>query len=197
MKKTLLFLLVIILSLGLLIRPADETRCDDTDYGVEAYRLLRIINDNYPLRINSTATGSTANKTAALQWIDETMASYGYSVHGNYQGNNFEDPTPVYSHTFVKPGKSNARILIGAHYDCVDTKGAEDNGTGVAVAMEIAKRFANTETKLTLEFAFWDGEETLGSAGSRSYILKSPDLASVMLVVNLDSVGAGDELYVL
>ena len=61
MKKTFLFLLVIILSLGLLIRPADETRCDDTDYGVEAYRLLRIINDNYPLRINSTATGSTAN----------------------------------------------------------------------------------------------------------------------------------------
>ena len=196
MKKTLVLLLVTILCAGLLIRPAPETRCDDDNYGVEAYRLLRIINDTYQKRINSTAIGSTATKTAMLQWIDETMASYGYSVHGNYTGNNFDDPTPVYSHTFVKPGNSPSRILIGAHYDCVDTNGCEDNGTGVAVAMELAKRFAGTETNLTLEFAFWDGEETLGSAGSRSYILQSPDFQRVMLVVNLDSIGAGDELYV-
>lgn len=196
MKKIFVSLLVIILCAGLLGGPSEVTRCDDTDYGVEAYRLLRIINDNYPQRINSTATGGTEAKVAMLQWIDETMASYGYSVHGNYKGNNFEDPTPVYSHTFVKQGKSSARILIGAHYDCVDTNGCEDNGSGVAVTLELARRFANTETNLTLEFAFWDGEETLGSAGSRSYITQSPDLRSVMLVINLDSVGAGDYLYV-
>ena len=196
MKKILVLLSVILLSAGLISGPQTVTRCDDADYGVEAYRLLRIINDNYPQRINSTATQSTPNKTAMLQWIDETMASYGYSVYRSLTGNNFEDPTPVYSHTFVKPGKTNARILIGAHYDCVDTKGCEDNGSGVAVAMELAKRFANTETNLTLEFAFWDGEETLGSAGSRSYITQSPDIGSVLLVVNLDSVGAGDYLYV-
>lgn len=196
MKKILVLLSVILLSAGLLAGPTQTVRGDNADYGVEAYRLLRLINDNYPQRINSTATQGTAAKTAMLQWIDDTMASYGYSVHGNYKGNNFEDPTPVYSHTFVKPGKTNARILIGAHYDCVDTKGCEDNGTGVAVALELAKRFADTETNLTLEFGFWDGEETLGSAGSRSYITQSPDLGSVLLVVNLDSVGAGDELYV-
>ena len=196
MKKRIAFLLIILMCAGLIGGPGAATRCDDADYGVEAYRLLRIINDNYARRINSTATQSTAPKTAMLQWIDDTMASYGYSVHSNLKGNNFEDPTPVYSHTFVKPGKSNARILIGAHYDCVDTNGCEDNGTGVAVALELARRFANTETNLTLEFAFWDGEETLGSAGSRSYITQSPDIGSVMLVVNLDSVGAGDFLFV-
>ena len=196
MKKILVLLVVILLLAGLISGPPAVTRCDDTDYGVEAYRLLRLINDNYAQRINSTATQSTAPKTAMLQWIDDTMASYGYSVHGNYKGNNFEDPTPVYSHTFVKQGKTNARILIGAHYDSVDTKGCEDNGSGVAVTLELAKRFANTETNLTLEFAFWDGEETLGSAGSRSYITQSPDLGSVLLVMNLDSVGAGDYLFV-
>jgi hypothetical protein len=196
MKKILVLLLVIFLSAGLLGGPSAVTRCDDTDYGVEAYRLLRIINDNYPQRINASGTGGTETKTAMLQWIDETMASYGYSVHGNYKGNNFEDPTPVYSHTFVKQGRTSARILIGAHYDCVDTNGCEDNGSGVAVALELARRFAGTETNLTLEFGFWDGEETLGSAGSRSYITQSPDLGSVMLVINLDSVGAGDSLFV-
>ena len=196
MKKILVSLLVIILCAGLLGGPSEVTRCDDADYGVEAYKLLRIINDNFPQRINSLEAGSTQTKADMLKWIDETMASYGYSVHGNYRNSFYTGVNEVYSHTFVKPGKSTARILIGAHYDCVDTKGCEDNGSGVAVTMELARRFANTETELTLEFAFWDGEESLGSGGSHSYIMNSPDFPSVMLVVNLDSVGAGDHLFV-
>ena len=102
MKKRIAYLLIILMCAGLIGGPGAVTRCDDADYGVEAYRLLRIINDNYARRINSTATQSTAPKTAMLQWIDDTMASYGYSVHSNLKGNNFEDPTPVYSHTSAR-----------------------------------------------------------------------------------------------
>ena len=195
MKKTFALLFMIILSAGLLLGPSGQTRCDDTDYGVEAYRLLRIINDTYPKRVHS-ASECSPTKTAMLGWIDETMASYGYSVHGNYEGTYPGCSTPIVSHTFVKKGNSNARILIGAHYDCVDTNGCEDNGSGVATVLELAKRFADTPTALTLEFAFWDGEETMGSSGSLSYLDHSPDVSSVMLTINLDSVGAGDYLFV-
>jgi hypothetical protein len=46
-------------------------------------------------------------------------------------------------------------ILIAAHYDTVqNSPGADDNGTGLAVVLEIARLLANTQTPLTLEIAF-------------------------------------------
>jgi len=44
---------------------------------------------------------------------------------------------------FEVSGKDNHRIVVvGAHYDSVDTgPGANDNGSGVAATLELAKRF--------------------------------------------------------
>lgn len=51
-------------------------------------------------------------------------------------------------------------ILIGAHYDSVfGSPGANDNGTGVAATLALARRFANTKPKHTLRFVAFVNEE--------------------------------------
>ncbi|MEQ1576654.1 MAG: M28 family peptidase [Hyphomicrobium sp.] len=63
-------------------------------------------------------------------------------------------------------------IIIGAHYDSPgDAPGANDNGTGVAAALELAHRLANfTPATHRLRLAFWVNEE-------RPYG-KTPDMGS-------------------
>jgi hypothetical protein len=51
-------------------------------------------------------------------------------------------------------------ILVGAHYDSVfGSPGANDNGTGVAATLTLARRFANANPKHTLRFVAFVNEE--------------------------------------
>jgi Zn-dependent M28 family amino/carboxypeptidase len=60
-------------------------------------------------------------------------------------------------------------ILIGAHYDAVPgTPGADDNGTGVAALLELAKAFATEPTKHPIQLVAFDMEE-YGLLGSAQY----------------------------
>jgi hypothetical protein len=59
--------------------------------------------------------------------------------------------------------------LIGAHYDTVGgSMGADDNATGVAAVMEIARLLKDVPLKQTLRFVFFDQEES-GMLGSIAY----------------------------
>ena len=51
-------------------------------------------------------------------------------------------------------------VLVGAHYDSVATgPGANDNGSGVAVTLELASRFANAPAPSNVRFVFFVNEE--------------------------------------
>ena len=51
-------------------------------------------------------------------------------------------------------------ILIGAHYDSVfGSPGANDNGSGVAATLALARRFADRRTQHTLRFVAFVNEE--------------------------------------
>jgi Peptidase family M28 len=51
-------------------------------------------------------------------------------------------------------------LLIGAHYDSVfGSPGANDNGTGVAAILALARRFAGKKTERTLRFVAFVNEE--------------------------------------
>jgi hypothetical protein len=51
-------------------------------------------------------------------------------------------------------------ILIGAHYDSVfGSPGANDNGSGVAATLALARRFANRKTQHTMRFVAFVNEE--------------------------------------
>lgn len=56
-------------------------------------------------------------------------------------------------------------IVIGAHYDTeVNTPGADDNASGVAVMLELARRFANNPQQRTIRFIAFTNEENSNSA---------------------------------
>jgi Zn-dependent M28 family amino/carboxypeptidase len=51
-------------------------------------------------------------------------------------------------------------LVVGAHYDTVtDCPGANDNATGVAATMELARRFASSTRKRTIRFVTFVNEE--------------------------------------
>lgn len=65
-----------------------------------------------------------------------------------------------------------APILIGAHYDTVPgTPGADDNATGVAVLLELARLFTNEPARYPLRLVAFDLEEygLVGGSGASEY----------------------------
>jgi hypothetical protein len=93
------------------------------------------------------------------------------------------------------PGRSSRRVvLLGAHLDSVaNGPGINDNGSGSALVLEIARqaRRVGARPALGLRFAWWAAEE-LGLHGSSAYVrtLSSSELARIAGVLNFDMVGS-------
>ncbi|MEB3217155.1 MAG: M20/M25/M40 family metallo-hydrolase [Nostocales cyanobacterium 94392] len=80
-------------------------------------------------------------------------------------------------------------ILIAAHYDTVfNSPGADDNASGVAVLLEIARLFGSDSTPRTLQLVFFDKEEA-GLLGSRAFVNNPAHLENLRGVIVLDMVG--------
>ena len=99
-------------------------------------------------------------------------------------------------HTFanlhaLKKGKTDKRIVIGAHYDTIaETPGADDNASGIATIIELTHMLKNvTELNCDIEFVFYDAEE-IGLLGSRFHAKKLKDQkVDVACMLCLDLVG--------
>lgn len=84
---------------------------------------------------------------------------------------------------------TTAAILVGAHYDTVPgSPGADDNASGVAVLLEIARLFGSHPTPQTLQLAFFDSEET-GLLGSKAFTTNTQRLKKLRGVIIMDMVG--------
>ena len=64
-------------------------------------------------------------------------------------------------------------ILVGAHYDTAENPGADDNASGVAMALELARALRDFPNRLTVRFVFFANEESPfnegGAMGSEVY----------------------------
>jgi len=82
----------------------------------------------------------------------------------------------------------NTVIIIGAHYDSVPrSPGADDNASGCALVLELARRIKSN--KSTIIFAFFSGEEQ-GLYGS-AYYCENPifPLKKTKVMINADMIG--------
>ena len=62
--------------------------------------------------------------------------------------------------TLTGNSKSDAAVVVGAHYDSVaGSPGANDNGSGVAAVLELARIMKNQSLQQTIVFAFFPNEE--------------------------------------
>jgi hypothetical protein len=90
-------------------------------------------------------------------------------------------------------------LVVGAHLDTVpQSPGAEDNGSGVAVLLELARAAAEVGTRLPVVWVAFGAEEPRGPAddehhfGSQEYVarLDGTQRAALRGMVSLDRVGA-------
>ena len=166
------------------------------NYGATAYGHVRTISDHFGWRVTGNPEIGPEQKDACGAWILQVMESYGYAGRIlDWDHDNGKDVFHIRDYVFRKQGASEKRIVIGAHYDSRECHGAEDNGTGIGMVLELAERFAGINTAVTMEFCFWDGEELRDYAGSYYYLVTNEDPENIILYINLDCLGAGDEMY--
>jgi hypothetical protein len=78
---------------------------------------------------------------------------HGYSVVGTQVGTVYPD----------------AQYIVGGHYDSVSNPGADDDASGVAAILEIARVLSQYETEYTVKYIAFDMEEW-GLLGSSAYV---------------------------
>jgi len=132
------------------------------------------------LEAHVTAVASTPHNLdtypaleAAARYIEDTLSASGLTP----QAQVFKvagKPVRNIELVWEPPGATHLTptIVIGAHYDSPqEGPGANDNGTGVAAALELARRLANlAPASRRLRIAFWVNEEQPYG--------KSPDMGS-------------------
>ncbi len=98
----------------------------------------------------------------------------------------------------LKSKKKDAKTLIvGAHYDGVDTPAANDNASGISTVMESVRILSKKNLDCNIKFIAFGAEE-IGLVGSNYYVqsLNSDDLQNTIAMINADMVGIGDNLCV-
>lgn len=91
-------------------------------------------------------------------------------------------------------------VIVGAHYDSArGTPGANDNGSGTAMTLELARRFHGQTPARTLRFVFFVNEEPpyfkRADMGSRVYADRSAERReNIVAMLSLETLGYYDEL---
>jgi hypothetical protein len=149
---------------------------------------------------------------AAREWIRQELQSYGprlqvsFDTHVAAAGGRIPHDTELRNVMAVLPGRSARRIYVSGHYDTVaraeeeltagnrfdnPAPGANDDGSGTALTMELARVFAQSgiEFDATLVFIALAGEEQ-GLVGARLHAerMREQDVR-IDAVFNNDIVG--------
>jgi hypothetical protein len=91
------------------------------------------------------------------------------------------------------PGRSERRIVVGAHYDKIGAgEGAADNWSGAALLASLYESLRHAERDHGYDFIAFSDEEK-GLVGSRDYVkqLAKDERARIAAMVNLDTLGLG------
>jgi aminopeptidase YwaD len=123
-------------------------------------------------------------------WLYNAYVSYGYTDIQEDQF--FASGVSTKNLVVTKTGSvyPNTYVIIDAHYDTKNGPGANDNGTGTVILLELARLLENVETEYSIKFIHFSAEED-GLLGSLHYV--NDDVIStnmdIRLVFNIDQVG--------
>lgn len=148
---------------------------------LKAYQILPFGDDEQNSR-------SYRQKITGKSWFDESQIE-SYNILGYIEG---QDKSRV--------------IIVGAHYDHLGTikgviyPGADDNASGTAVVLAIAKVYgellaSGVKPKSSIIIAFWGAEES-GLIGSKYFVKNPPTdivLSNIVTMINFDMVGRGED----
>ena len=142
----------------------------------------------------------TAAETATAQWLLEQMEALGYDAR-------IEDvplPNGTASHNVIAraEGTSERVIVLGAHLDSKSpSPGANDNASGCAAILEIARILAEQPVTPTVEFVFFGAEEMIDSDGDHHHYgsrfrvtaMTDAEVANTAGMISVDMIGYGPQ----
>lgn len=135
-----------------------------------------------------------AELEAAAQYIEKTLAGLGYAVATQRYPSG---PLEVRNIEVEIQGGARASeiVIVGAHYDSVlGAPGANDNGSGVAAVIELARLFRGSRPARTLRFVTFVNEEPpfahSDTMGSRQYARRARERGeNVVAMFSLETIG--------
>ena len=132
-----------------------------------------------------------SNNDLATEYIQERLEAFPYLT---VEVQNFNTTGKNVIATQLGTTNPENIYLICAHYDSVTTFCADDNATGVAAVIEIARILSTQCTDNTIIYALWD-EEEIGLLGANFYAQQAADETggntrdNILGVVNMDMIG--------
>lgn len=145
----------------------------------------------------------TPQEARAAAYVEQVLAAQGYRVE--------RQPVPLpgggeSANVVARPELDPARdryLLVGGHYDTVvGSPGANDNASGVAVLLEVARVLAVKPARLPVVFVAFGAEEGRPGPQHRSLVgsqhyahgMSPEEARHLVAMINLDMIGRGDAL---
>ena len=143
---------------------SDETEIPTSKLG-DLSNEEQIARHNEPLEERIARLSKFLEKKDFKQFeLREPILSYREEYGIKAEGGNIIVTIPGRTHPHKK-------VILGAHYDCANGPGANDNGTGVAALLEAARIFAGHNFEYTIEIVFFTSEEQpCADCGSKLYL---------------------------
>jgi Zn-dependent M28 family amino/carboxypeptidase len=166
------------------------------EIAARARRVVEVLARNYPSRNGLAAR----NLSRAAEFIEGELVSLGFNVESQSYPTY---STRVKNLIVEKAGRdlTKSAIVLGAHYDTViGSPGADDNASGVAGLLELARLLRDYHNAHPIHFAAFTLEEPpyfyTAKMGSRVYAKRlKAERRKVKLMLSLEMIGyAGDGL---
>lgn len=139
----------------------------------------------------------SVNERAALKWAVEQFYRFGadtaYVMLVPEAKGRINTTSGVAVGIFR--GTTDSTIVVGGHIDSSgrEVPGANDDGSGTACVMELARNWGLRPHRFTLLFAAFGGEES-GLVGSEYFVEHYADLDKVKLMLQIDMAGSTEAL---
>ncbi|MBR1768986.1 MAG: M20/M25/M40 family metallo-hydrolase [Bacteroidales bacterium] len=208
MKKKLSFIFILMLCLlseaqtDFISSVAEYISADSIKYNTEQL-------ESFPSRY----TFSVYSRDVAM-YLEQRMLNYGFEVEtDSFYVENFVFPSVedlnsqwIYNILALKKGKrkdNKKAVILGAHFDCtshrlgytdykIHAPGADDNASGVAALLEIARIWdkLSISSEYDIRIEFYGGEEQgLTGSDNRLKLLSKTWYIDVLGMINLDMIG--------
>jgi hypothetical protein len=146
---------------------------------------------NHVQTIQDFGPHPTGSETLELvgEYIYNELTTTGLPVeYISWNNEEFSGKNIVATHQGI--GSADGIVIVCAHYDSIDVSpGADDDASGVAIVMMLAKIMSNYSFNSTIKFILFSGEEQ-GKLGSKVYAKNAKNNGdNIVGVLALDKVG--------
>lgn len=152
-------------------------------------------------RIGPRPAGSPEERQAA-QYIGGYLLGLGYEIINKGEVALSGEHGSTRNVIARRPSGDGAALLIGAHYDSIAREepcpGGNDNASGVAAMLELARVCAEMDAPCPLYFVAFGGEEMIDADadrhhyGSRHFYTHQPE--PLVAMISVDMIGVGEKL---